>query len=175
MSTGYDVPFSDISPSATFAAGLDEGREDMPLFEAPDEAGQTADARDVAPEPTEHHSILDTPMAPPSGAKGRKPSPMAAQLEAYYVMAGTGIFMADQQLGTVIISQAPDCARALDELARKDPRVKAALSSLLQTGAWSAVIGAHLPIVVAAGTKYVPEIRRRYRESTAARKAAAES
>lgn len=175
-SAAYDVPFSDITPSGAFSAGMAEGREDAPdpgLFGAPpDEAGEQPD--DVAPEPREHHSILDTPMAAPSAGKGKRPSPMATQLEAYYTMAGMALFTADQQLGQIVITQGPECARALDELARKDPRVRAALSSLLQTGAWSGVIAAHLPIVVAAGTKYVPELRRRYRETTAARKAAAQ-
>lgn len=172
---GYDVPFSDITESDAFAAGLSEGREDSAQMGEWGDAGAKSEPvePDTAPDPhSEHHSILDTPMAAPSTGKGKRPSPMAAQLEAYYTMAGTGLFMVDQQLGTVVISQAPECARALDELARKDPRVRSALNSILQTGAWSGVIAAHLPIAVAAGTKYVPEMRRRYRESTAARKGA---
>ncbi|MGW1743871.1 hypothetical protein ACWCPQ_34320 [Nocardia sp. NPDC001965] len=159
--TFADVPITGIAFSDGITDGLDS--PDDPEFESA--PGEMAGAQADTPPGREHHSILDTPQAPPSTGS-KKPSPLCKQLTEMYVMAGTGLFMVDPQIGSVVIGQAETCAASLDALAKKDPRVKRALESMLATGAWSGVIAAHLPIVVAVGTKYVPELKRRYMDQT---------
>jgi hypothetical protein len=142
-----------------------------PLFsDAKPFTGDLTDAEEFQPEPdvapdekrTEHVNIIDTPVEPPTGGQKKRRSALVSQLEASYTMLGTGVFMLDPQIGNTIITQATPCAEALDELAQKNPKVKAALNNMLTAGAWSAVITAHLPIAVHVGTKYIPELRRRY-------------
>lgn len=108
-------------------------------------------------EPIEHNDIRNTPVELPTVLKGKGRTPsLQKELESWYMMIGTGVFPFDPQVATVILSQAPQCAEALNDLAMKNPRVKRALQSMLTAGAYGAVITAHLPIAVILATKYTP-------------------
>lgn len=94
--------------------------------------------------------------------KPKRKTKLHNELEQLYTMAGAMTTMVDQQIGTTIIIQASACAESLDDLAAKNPRVKKALEKMLQTSVYAGVIAAHIPIVVAIATKYVPELRESY-------------
>lgn len=136
-----------------------------------DDAAPAPEPADVAPDtpPIEHNDILTTPVMPPAPPKGKRKTALRTSLEGMYATAGTLVYVADQQTGTVILEQGPKCAEALDELAQKDPKIKAALESMLSTSAWGAVIAAHLPILVQVGTTYIPPLTARYKSQMANR------
>lgn len=164
-----DVDFGALS----FSDGVFEGVATVEYGAAVEDAPPAAVDPDDDVAPTEHHDITDTPVTQPAPTSKKRNTALKSQLEGIYGMAGAVLFPIDPQTATVILSQAPQCAEALDDLARKDPKVKAALESLLSTSAWGAVIAAHLPILVQVGTKYVPELRDRYKRTVADRDPAA--
>jgi hypothetical protein len=102
------------------------------------------------------------PELPPTSKRTTK---IAKELANMYTMVGTTVYMVNPRIGVTIINKADDCASALDDLARTNPRVRRALERMLTTSAYSAVITAHLPIVVAVATEYVPFIRDAYEQS----------
>lgn len=160
------VEFGAIRFSEGIDAGVpvvDSAPVEPPAFQAP--------AEDTAP--TEHHSIIDTPTTLPPQPKAKRKTAIRTQLEGMYGTAAMMLFPFDPQMATVIGDQAASCAEALDDLATKNPKFKETLESMLATSAWSAVIMAHLPILVTAGTKYVPELKRRYMSQTAGHESAA--
>lgn len=156
MAAKVEIPM-DLFGSAAFAGDVGEG-----FF--PEEPTE-----DVAPQdiPIEHNDIRNTPVEPPTPPK-HKPKQLESQLAGMYTMAGLGVFSFDQQLGAVIMSKSDECAKALSDVADKNPAVKKALNNMLATSAWGAVISAHLPIVVLAATKYVPQLNERYGETVSA-------
>lgn len=123
-------------------------------------------AEDFDDEP-EPRSIPFTEMDPelPKG-RSRRQGKIAKELESLYATMGTMAYPFNPRVGATVIQQAGPCAEALEELARSDPRVRRALEALLTTGAWSAVIAAHLPIMVVIATEYVPYIRDSYNASS---------
>ncbi len=70
-------------------------------------------------------------------------------LTQIYAMMGLGISLRDQHCGQIIVTQAGDCARAWDQLAKENPAVRKALASLTMASAWTPVIMSHLPIALA--------------------------
>lgn len=150
-------PAGDPFPGAVIGPDAESGIAAHPPADPPPPADATP-PRDVPPD---HTSIVDTPVAAPAGGT-RRATKMTKQLEDLYSMLGTGIFAFDRQVGVTVLEQGPACAKALDELAATSPAVRRALTSLLSTSAWSAVIMAHLPIVTVVATKYVPYLREIY-------------
>lgn len=108
---------------------------------------------------------VDEPIELPTGTTKGRNTALKKSLEETYALLGTSVFMFDQQIGLTIIQKAPDCAAALDELARTNPAVKKALMKLMETSVYAAVISAHAPIVVAVATKYVPYLRDSYEQT----------
>lgn len=91
--------------------------------------------------------------------KASKPTPRKAALDtrltATLVSLGTMVAAAGsitspavQLDGVAIITHAPDIAAALDKVAKNDPRVSAALESMLTAGVWSGLVAAMLPLVL---------------------------
>lgn len=62
-----------------------------------------------------------------------------------------------QAIGPVISAQAEACADALVDAARKDKRLHKALSKLFRAGAYSAIVMAHLPILITIYMAYMPQ------------------
>ena len=130
--------------------------------------GYEPPTEDVAPDATKSKPIgpnildADYPSAPPKKPRNTK---RLQSVQSMYAMAGMGVFQFDPELGQVIMQQAPDCAEALDKLAKENATVARVLDGAMQTSAWSAVIFAHLPIAVMAATKYIPYLRDNYNET----------
>ncbi len=77
----------------------------------------------------------------------------------FYVSIGALISPFDPVCGAAIINQSEECAKALENLAQSDPRVRAILMSLVETSAWGYVIAAHTPILLAIAVHHVPRVR----------------
>lgn len=76
-----------------------------------------------------------------------------------YGSVGMGVFAFDQDCGRAILENAEAMANSLDTLAKDNPAVRRVLSRMLTTSAWSEVIIAHAPLVMAIATHHVPVIR----------------
>lgn len=117
-------------------------------YETPDDTAPK-DTGKVGP------NILDAEYDIPQPKKPRN-NKRKQSVEAMYAMLGAGVFQFDAQIGQTIMVQAPECAQALDDLAKENKTVARVLDGAMQTSAWSAVIFAHLPIAVMVSTKYTP-------------------
>lgn len=89
-----------------------------------------------------------------------RPGILVKPLTDLYVAVGTMMLPVSSAVGTAFVQNAGTCAESLDELARTNPRVRAVLMGLLTTGAWGKVIAAHMPILLAIGVTYSPQVRR---------------
>lgn len=112
--------------------------------------------------------IIPDPDKPKKGPKAKaekKVTPPYRQgmfvkpLTQMYAMGGAALLPFDQKCGTVIMQSAETCAQSLDTLAKTNPAIRRALSTLLETGAWGAVIAAHAPIIIAVSTHHVPIVQ----------------
>lgn len=106
-----------------------------------------------------------TPTTPPRQAPKRekplppmpRPGSLAKPLTEMYGTLGLVVFGFDQACGTAIISNAGDAAKSLEELARVNPAARRVLVALTQTGAFSQVIAAHLPILTVVAVHHGPK------------------
>lgn len=85
---------------------------------------------------------------------------IAKGMNGLYRKAGRILRMLDRDIGTAVIAttQAEDdddttVGEAWEELARTNPRIRAFLMRLMVGGAWSSLVQAHLPIVLAIAMK----------------------
>lgn len=76
-----------------------------------------------------------------------------------YGSVGMAVFAFDQHCGKAILENAEDMANSLDTLAKDNPAVRRVLSRMITTSAWSEVIVAHAPLVMAIAGHHVPVIR----------------
>lgn len=76
-----------------------------------------------------------------------------------YSMIGAALMLKDPPVAKAILEQARPCAESLDELAKQNEAVRAALIAMTTTGAWSAVAIAHAPILFAILATHVPAVK----------------
>lgn len=97
--------------------------------------------------------------------KARKsPSPLPPYREGMFVQPltelygflGMGIMAFDPMCGTAVITSAEQCAVSLDKLAKQNHAVRRVLVAVTQTSALSAVVAAHMPILMAVVLHHVP-------------------
>lgn len=105
-----------------------------------------------------------TEFEPPKPPKVRNTN-LRKDLQDTYTTVAMMVYPFDPMVGTVIADSAEKCANSWDELARNNPRVKRALESLMTTSTAASVFAAHMPIVVAVATKYVPSLRDAYEQT----------
>jgi hypothetical protein len=86
-----------------------------------------------------------------------RPGMLVKPLTAFYETIGGLIILADPTCGQAIINSAEEAAKALDELARTNPKVRKVLMRLMQSGAVTKVVIAHLPIVMAVLAHHFPK------------------
>jgi hypothetical protein len=92
----------------------------------------------------------------PSSAPPYRAGQFIEPLTQLYAFAGVGLMPFDPHCAMTIAQSGEDCAKAWDELAKNNLAVRRALQSLLATGAWSGVIAAHAPILVAVLAHHAP-------------------
>lgn len=111
---------------------------------------------DVAPKQTRGRGRpkSEAPYTPPY-RKGA----IAAGFTKIYGSAGMALFMVDQQCGKAVIENAETMAQSLETLAKDNPAVRRVLSKMLTTSAWSEVIIAHAPLVIAIASHHVPVVK----------------
>lgn len=111
--------------------------------------------------------LLGRPQQRKRAPKIKEPAPrmptggLAAPLTDLYTMLGAVLSPMDPVCGGAIINQAPECAKALEKLAKTNPEVRRVLVNLVSTSAWGAVITAHIPIVMAVGMHHIPGLQPR--------------
>ncbi len=103
--------------------------------------------------------------SPEPRLKAAKPAPrmpaggLAAPLKDLYILVGAMLSPVDPICGGAIIQQAPDCAKALETLAKQNPEVRRVLVALVSTSAYGAVVTAHIPIILAVAAHHIPAMR----------------
>jgi hypothetical protein len=81
------------------------------------------------------------------------PASMAKDIEELYATAAVAVMPFDMELSVALAEVAPKAAEAWVELARKNHAVRRILLKLLETGAWGALIAAHMPLFKLAGSR----------------------
>jgi len=146
----------------------------IPTFSppVPVDGGLPSNGTDPVPDHTKSNDTRPLPPpVTPSAKKGEKdkgnpirnlgtnmPSKRARQLTdedrqaiiEYYSYIGMSLMLFKPELGETIGKRADKCADAWMELAKKNDSVRRALLAMMEGSAWSAVIAAHLPILLAA-------------------------
>jgi hypothetical protein len=96
------------------------------------------------------------PSTRPRAEPASKPGEFVEPITDFYVLIGLAVAgyddargNRDHQCGMIIAETAPKVAEKWDELAQKNPAVRRALRNMLQVSAVGALIGAHVPIVIA--------------------------
>jgi hypothetical protein len=89
---------------------------------------------------------------PPKPREGTLVKP----LTELYVTAGMTIAPFDPACSMAIISNAEECARRLEMLARENESVRRAILAITATSAWGGVMVAHLPIIAMIMTHHGP-------------------
>lgn len=130
--------------------------------------------RDLFEETEPKVSFTDSEPEMPDGPR-RRQTKISKELESMYAAIGASIYMFNPRIGATIAQQAKPCAESLDELARTNPAIRKALERMLVTTAWSATIAAHMPIIVAVATEYVPHVRETYEAAFNAQNEAADT
>lgn len=124
---------------------------------------------DAKPAPAKKASTPRTTSTRTTSTRRRRSTvDIRGGMEALYGNIGLGVGLipspkiAGQQMtqaqavGATILEQAGPAAEAWAQLAAESPAVKAQLEKLLTASAWSAVVGAHLPIAAAVGALITP-------------------
>lgn len=143
---------------------VDEGDISVPGSDSPTPEGERIAARVgklIGMNPDRHRKNGTPP--PRKAPKPIPPKPRPGQLVKpftdLYVTVGTMMLPFDQVCGMAVVSSAPKCAEALEQLARENPAVRRALMAMVETSVWGAVLAAHAPILLAVAMHHVPAIR----------------
>lgn len=93
--------------------------------------------------------------APSSTTPRPRKADLETRLTTSLVTLGTGLAAAGSMTspavtadGILVIRQAPDVSKALNDLARQDPRVAAALERMLTVGTYGALVAAVAPLMI---------------------------
>lgn len=102
------------------------------------------------------------PASPPREQKAKKTVDLATakEIETWfkklYGTVGAFLLPFKPNVANIILINAEKCAAANAKLAMEDVRVRRAISAAMVTGIWSAVIIAHLPILLALASEAAP-------------------
>lgn len=116
--------------------------------------------RRPAPTPIE----LEKPLIDDAEDKETKPPTvwkagvLVRPLTDIYETIGGFVLLADPVCGQAIIASASDAAKALDELARVNPKVRKVLMKMVSGGVTGKVVMAHLPIIMAVTAHHFPKV-----------------
>lgn len=116
----------------------------------------------ATPPPTDHEPITradDT--EPDSKARGKtraavprwKAGVISKGMAKLYRRTGKILKAIDRDIGIAVIESADDCGEAWDDLARTNPRIRAALLKMITGGSWASLLWAHAPIFMAIAMK----------------------
>jgi hypothetical protein len=114
-------------------------------------------AEDVAPKTAKRGRAASVKAEPQTPAY--RAGVIAKGFENIYATVGMTVFAFDQHCGQTIIENSEKMAASLDVLAKNNPAVRRVLSKMLTTSAWSEVIIAHAPLVMAIAGHHVPAVR----------------
>lgn len=103
--------------------------------------------------------VLPTEKPEPPKARNTQ---LKREIERLYANIGTAVFMFDPVCGSAFLTNAEKMAESMEELARKDPRVKRTLEKMLETSTIGMVVAAHAPLLATLVTHHVPTFRERF-------------
>lgn len=86
-----------------------------------------------------------------------RPGALVKPLTSFYETIGGFVILADPDCGSAIVNGAENCAKSLDELARTNPRIRRVLMRMVESGALTKVVVAHLPIILAVLAHHFPK------------------
>ena len=95
------------------------------------------------------------------GPRSGRQTKFAKRLEDLYGGIGFAVGMFDPYCANAIFANAKPMAEALEELALENPEVRRWLERLMTTSAWSKVLIAHTPLIMAIASHHVPVLRER--------------
>lgn len=96
------------------------------------------------------------PKAEDAAKTAYRPGALVKPLTSFYETIGGFVILADRTCGQAIIDSAEGAATSLDELARTNPRVRKVLMRLVESGAVTKVVIAHLPIIMVVLAHHFP-------------------
>jgi hypothetical protein len=99
----------------------------------------------------EESKVKETPVS-----SVYKAGVLVKPLTGFYETIGGIVLLADQTCGQAIINSAEEAAKSLDELARTNPKIRRILMRLLESGAITKVVIAHMPIILAVLAHHFP-------------------
>lgn len=71
------------------------------------------------------------------------------QLQSYYTAIGIMLMPINAGAATAVVQNSDECVAAWEDLAKQNDNVRRALLGIIEGGAWSKVIMAHMPIALA--------------------------
>lgn len=90
-----------------------------------------------------------------------RPGILVKPLTDAYMTLGAMILPINQPIGTSIMQNANECAKALDNAAKVDKRFRKYIMRALGTSAWVPVLIAHMPIATTVAVTLMPSVRDR--------------
>lgn len=103
--------------------------------------------------PREKSAFRPAAVVPPKPREGSLVKP----LTDLYTTIGLTLAPFDPVCSTAVLTNAEECARRLEALARENESVRRIILAMVQTSAWGGVIAAHLPIIAMVMTHHGPE------------------
>jgi hypothetical protein len=91
-------------------------------------------------------------VIPPKPREGSLVKP----LTDLYTTVGLTLAPFDPVCSTAVLTNAEECARRLEMLARENESVRRVILAMVQTSAWGGVLAAHLPIIAMIMTHHGP-------------------
>lgn len=108
-------------------------------------------------------SLADTS---PSKSKSSRPPKFQAALARMYGSIGMMLWPFDQPCATAIMENAERCAESLDQLARENKTVERVLTKAMEGTAWTSVLAAHTPVVMAIAGHHGADISKLFQRET---------
>lgn len=149
-----DSIFSDLVPDYTESVD-----EQVPDHKGPEKAEKKGVSNPFSKLKTNAESTKaserpygNTPAMPKAGL-------ITEKVASLYVMIGMGVMMKDEVCGTAIMESAEEAAKSIEALAKANPKVRKYVLMMLETGAWSGVLMAHAPIMMAVYAHHKPGSR----------------
>lgn len=111
----------------------------------PRRRGRPLKSDPTAPSNIKVNGRAPTPVVVPMPPKGV----IAAEMASLYTFAAIPLMAIKPKAAEAIMTQADDIGKAWEQVAERNPKVRAALLGVAQTSTWAGLAMAHLPIIMA--------------------------
>lgn len=139
-------------------ADVHEDLPPQPKYEMPSTDRSEINFEDFGSESGSTVDPFDVPLGSPRNTRQTK---FAKRIEDLYGGIGFCVGMFDPYCANAILANAKTMAESMEQLALENPEIKKWLERLMMTSAWSGVLVAHMPIIMAIASHHVPVFRDR--------------